>query len=99
MKKPKVCFEGDCVEEEIGFEWCVNAAAIDAKGTVYANAEDGILYAIGQGGVLLDKITLAGPRGAAYTSLAIDTQGRVYAQTGAHLYAVGGSRLRKRAVR
>lgn len=95
----KVCFEGDCVEEEIGFEWCVNAAAIDAKGTVYANAEDGILYAIGQGGVLLDKITLAGPRGAAYTSLAIDTQGRVYAQTGAHLYAVGGSRLRKRAVR
>jgi len=94
-----VCFEGDCVEEEIGFEWCVNAAAIDANGTIYANAEDGILYAIGQDGVLLDKITLAGPRGAAYTPLAIDAQGRVYAQTGGHLFAVGGSRLRKRAVR
>ncbi|HEX3579394.1 MAG TPA: hypothetical protein VHY33_12590 [Thermoanaerobaculia bacterium] len=95
----QVCFEGDCVEEELGFEWCVNAVAIGANGTVYANAEDGILYAIGQGGVLLDKIALAGPRGAAYTPLAIDAQGRVYAQTGAHLFAVGGSRPRKRAVR
>jgi hypothetical protein len=86
-------------DEEFGFEWCVNAAAIDANGTVYANAEDGILYAIGQGGVLLDKIRLAGPLGAAYTPLAIDTVGRVYAESSGHLYAVGGSRLRKRAVR
>jgi len=95
----KVCFQGDCAEEELGFEWCVNAVAIGANGTVYANAEDGILYAIGQGGVLLEKITMAGPRGAAYTPVAIDAQGRVYAQTGAHLYAVGGSRVRRRAVR
>jgi len=95
----KVCFQGDCAEEELGFEWCVNAVAIGANGTVYANAEDGILYAIGQGGVLLEKITMAGPRGAAYTPVAIDAQGRVYAQTGAHLYAVGGSRPRRRAVR
>jgi hypothetical protein len=87
------------VDEEFGFEWCVNAATIDANGTVYANAEDGILYAIGQGGVLLDKITLAGPLGAAYTPLAIDGNGRVYAQTGGHLFAVGGSRPRRRAVR
>ena len=87
------------VDEEFGFEWCVNAATIDANGTIYANAEDGILYAIGQGGVLLDKITLAGPLGAAYTPLAIDGNGRVYAQTGGHLFAVGGSRPRKRAVR
>ena len=94
-----VCHDGVCEEEEFGFEWCVNAAAIDVNGTVYANAEDGILYAIGQGGVLLDSIALAGPRGAAYTPLAIDAQGRVYAQTGGHLFAVGGSRLRKRAVR
>jgi hypothetical protein len=87
------------VDQEFGFEWCVNAAAIDANGTVYANAEDGILYAIGQGGVLLDKIELAGPLGAAYTPLAIDGNGRVYAQSGGHLFAVGGSRPRKRAVR
>jgi outer membrane protein assembly factor BamB len=87
------------VDAEFGFEWCVNAAAIDANGTVYANAEDGILYAIGQGGVLLDKVTLAGPLGAAYTPLAIDANGRIYAQSGGHLFAVGGSRPRKRAVR
>jgi outer membrane protein assembly factor BamB len=87
------------VDAEFGFEWCVNAAAIDANGTVYANAEDGILYAIGQGGVLLDKIALAGPLGAAYTPVAIDANGRVYAQSGGHLFAVGGSRPRKRAVR
>jgi hypothetical protein len=94
-----VCHDGDCVQNDFGFEWCVNAATIDANGTVYANAEDGILYAIGQGGVLLEKITLAGPLGAAYTPLAIDGNGRVYAQTGGHLFAVGGSRPRKRAVR
>ncbi|MGA8810841.1 MAG: hypothetical protein WB973_23455 [Thermoanaerobaculia bacterium] len=86
-------------DDEFGFEWCVNAATIDASGTVYANAEDGILYAIGQGGVLLDRIALAGPLGAAYTPLAIDGNGRVYAQTGGHLFAVGGSRPRRRAVR
>src|SRR4051794_4249958 len=86
-------------DEEFGFEWCVNAAAIDGNGTVYANAEDGVLYAIGQGGVLLDQIRLAGPLGAAYTPLAIDSVGRVYAQSSGHLYAVGGSRPRKRAVR
>src|SRR3954452_217456 len=84
-------------DEEFGFEWCVNAAAIDGNGTVYANAEDGVLYAIGQGGVLLDQIRLAGPLGAAYTPLAIDSVGRVYAQSSGHLYAVGGSRPRKRA--
>jgi hypothetical protein len=94
-----VCHEGDCEQQEFGFEWCVNAAAIDANGTIYANAEDGILYAIGQGGVLLDRIVLAGPRGAAYTPLGIDAHGRVYAQTGGHLFAVGGSIPRRRAVR
>jgi hypothetical protein len=72
---------------------------MDANGTVFANAEDGILYAIGQGGVLLDHFPLAGPLGAAYTPVAIDTQGRVYAQTGGHLFVVGGSRPRRRAVR
>jgi hypothetical protein len=93
------CRDDNCVEEEFGFEWCVNAPAIDVNGTVYANAEDGILYAIRQGGVLLDRTSLAGPLGAAYTPVAIDGQGRVYAQTGGHLFAVGGAWARKRAVR
>jgi outer membrane protein assembly factor BamB len=94
-----VCRDGDCDSEEFGFEWCVNATAIDAQGTVYANSEDGILYAIAQGGILLDRVSLAGPLGAAYTPVAIDAQGRVYAQTGGHLFAVGGVPARKRAVR
>jgi outer membrane protein assembly factor BamB len=94
-----VCHDGDCAQEEFGFEWCVNAAAIDANGTIYANAEDGILYAIGQGGILFESMPLGGPLGAAYTPVAIDAQGRVYAQAGGHLFAVGGSRPRRRAVR
>jgi outer membrane protein assembly factor BamB len=94
-----VCREDGCITEEAGFEWCVNAPAIDARGTVYVNAEDGIIYALAQGGILLDRLSLAGPLGAAYTPLAIDAQGRVYAQTGGHLFAVGGSPARKRATR
>jgi hypothetical protein len=35
-----------------GFEWCVNEPAVDARGNVYANAEDGFVYQIGQGGIL-----------------------------------------------
>jgi hypothetical protein len=33
-----------------GFEWCINAPAVDAVGNVYANSEDGNLYVIPQGG-------------------------------------------------
>ncbi|HEV7425682.1 MAG TPA: hypothetical protein VGQ46_04890 [Thermoanaerobaculia bacterium] len=95
----RICHGGSCVQNEFGFEWCVNAAAIDANGTIFANAEDGILYAIGQGGVLLDRMALGGPLGAAYTPVAIDAQGRIYAQAGGHLYAVGGPYPRRRAVR
>jgi outer membrane protein assembly factor BamB len=91
--------EDDCDEEEYGFEFCVNAPAVDMHGTVYANSEDGILYAIRQGGVLLDRISLGAPEGSAYTPLAIDNQGRVYAEAGGHLLAVGGAFARKRAVR
>jgi outer membrane protein assembly factor BamB len=93
------CRADGCVDEEFGFEWCVNATAIDARGTVYANGEDGILYAIAQGGILLNRFPLAGPLGAAYTPVAIDAQGRVYSQTGGHLFAVGGMPARKHAVR
>jgi outer membrane protein assembly factor BamB len=93
------CHEGECVEEEEGFEWCVNAPVIDPSGTVYVNAEDGHIYALGQGGVLLDRLALGGPLGAAYTPLAIDAQGRVYAQEAGHLFAVGGLFPRRRAAR
>jgi outer membrane protein assembly factor BamB len=88
-----------CIDEQNGFEWCVNAPAIDIRGTVYANSEDGNLYAIAQGGVLEDKIFLQLALGAAYTPVSIGPDGRLYAQNAGHLFAVGGSRPRHRAVR
>src|SRR5580704_10801664 len=60
-----------------GFEWCVNAPAIDAFGVVYANSEDGNLYAIGQGGVLQGSIFQQLAIGAAYTPASLDGQGRI----------------------
>jgi outer membrane protein assembly factor BamB len=91
--------ENDCDEETYGFEFCVNAPAVDVRGTVYANSEDGVLYAIRQGGVLLDRLPLGAPEGSAYTPLAIDNQGRVYAEAGGHLLAVGGVFARRRATK
>jgi hypothetical protein len=89
-----------CVDEQPnGFEWCVNAPAIDIRGTVYANSEDGNLYAIGQGGVIQEKIFLQLALGAGYTPVSIGPDGRIYAQNAGHLFAVGGSRPRVRAVR
>ena len=32
------------------FEWCVNMVAVDRDGVVYANSEDGNLYAIDRTG-------------------------------------------------
>ncbi len=34
----------------------MNSPAIDANGVVYANSEHGNLFAIGQGGTLLQKL-------------------------------------------
>jgi hypothetical protein len=35
-----------------GFEWCVNAPSVDRNGTVFANSEDGYVYAITADGAL-----------------------------------------------
>jgi hypothetical protein len=89
-----------CVDDQPnGFEWCVNAPAIDNRGTVYVNSEDGNLYAIGQDGLVQEKIFLQLALGAGYTPVSIGPDGRVYAQNAGHLFAVGGSRPRVRAVR
>lgn len=89
-----------CVyDQPYGFEWCVNAPAIDIRGTVYANSEDGNLYAIAQGGTVEGKIFLQLALGAGYTPISIGPDGRLYAQNAGHLFAVGGSRPRHRAVR
>ncbi|HKV91453.1 MAG TPA: hypothetical protein VJW20_02775 [Candidatus Angelobacter sp.] len=72
-----------------GFEWCVNAAVVDANGVVYANSEDGNLYAIGQGGTLIQHIFQQLALGAAYTPASLDGNGRIYSQNDGHLFVVG----------
>lgn len=72
-----------------GFEWCVNAAVVDANGTIYANSEDGNLYTIGQGGVFLQKIFQQQAVGAAYTPVSLDGQGRIYSQNNGVFFVVG----------
>jgi len=74
-----------------GFEWCINAPAIDAAGTLYANSEDGNLYAIGKDGQLRGNLLLDTALGAAYTPVVLDREGRVYALNAGHLYVVGGN--------
>ena len=66
-------------EHPDGFEWCINAPAIDSEGTFYGTSEDGNFYAIRQGGVLGAKVFLDIALGAAYTPLSIDEHGRIYA--------------------
>ncbi len=72
-----------------GFEWCINAPAVDEAGTTFVNSEDGHVYAIDATGALRDKIFLDQAEGAAYTPLALDQHGRVYALNSGHLSIVG----------
>ena len=85
-------------ENPSGDEWCVNGPAIGADGTVFMNAEDGVLYAIRPDGSLDRSLILSTGGGQSYTPLAIDGRGRVYAETGGILY-VTGTPARVRAVR
>jgi len=79
-----------CVSDHpSGFEWCVNAFVIDANGTIYANSEDGNLYAINQGGALRQKIFQQLALGAAYTPTSMDNLGRIYSQNAGHLFVAG----------
>jgi len=79
-----------CVSDHpSGFEWCVNAPAVDADGTVFANSEDGNLYAIGQGGVLKQNIFQQLAIGAAYTPASLGGDGKIYTQNAGHLFVVG----------
>ena len=73
----------------IGFEWCINAPVVDANGIVYANSEDGNLYAINQGGTLNASIFLQLALGAAYTPLAIGPDGKIYTENKGNLIVVG----------
>jgi hypothetical protein len=79
------------------FEWCVNGPAIDRDGVSYVNAEDGFLYAIGPDGKIRQSIMLTDALGQAYTPVAIDDSGRVYAEKAGMLFVTGTGR--RRAVR
>jgi uncharacterized protein (TIGR03437 family) len=72
-----------------GFEWCVNAPVVDGNGTVYANSEDGNLYAISPGGMLKEKIFQQLAIGAAYTPASLGGDGKIYSQNDGHLFVVG----------
>jgi outer membrane protein assembly factor BamB len=71
------------------FEWCVNAPVVDHNGVVYANSEDGFLYAINQGGTLKQRIFQQQNIGAAYTPASLGSDGKIYSQNAGHLFAVG----------
>jgi uncharacterized protein (TIGR03437 family) len=72
-----------------GFEWCVNSPAIDVNGVVYANSEDGNLFAIQQGGAAVTEIFQQLALGAAYTPASIGGDGKIYSQNDGHLFVVG----------
>ncbi|HXO27404.1 MAG TPA: hypothetical protein VOA80_08685 [Thermoanaerobaculia bacterium] len=72
-----------------GFEWCVNAPAVDANGVLFANSEDGGLYEINQGGGLRDTLFLNLAIGAAYTPIAIAPDGKIYAENFGTLFVIG----------
>jgi outer membrane protein assembly factor BamB len=79
-----------CVSDHpTGFEWCINAPAVDQNGVVYANGEDGVLYAIDQGGKTTQSLFLGESLGAAYTPLSIDAKGRILAENVGRLFVVG----------
>jgi hypothetical protein len=72
-----------------GFEWCINAPAVDALGHVYANSEDGRLYVIAQGGTERGSVFMHLALGAAYTPLALGGDGRIYTQNDGRLFVIG----------
>jgi len=90
----------DCVDDQPEtFEWCVNSVAVDRRGVVYVNSEDGHLYAIDQGGTQRERIFLQLALGAAYTPLSLGADGKIYTQNAGHLFVVGTGAEKRRAVR
>jgi len=75
----------------LGYEWCVNAPAVDGNGTVYAYNEDGSLYAINQGGTLQGSVFLQESIGAAYTPVSIGRDGKIYTENDGQMFVLGNS--------
>src|SRR5262249_24573948 len=72
-----------------GFQFCINAPAVDKNGVVYTNSEDGWLYAVGQGGALQGRIFMQLALSSAYTPLSIGPDGKIYTQNAGHLFVAG----------
>ena len=80
-----------CVSDHpFGFEWCINAPAVDRDGSLFANSEDGNLYVIDGNGKEKSRLFLDVALGAAYTPLSIDRRGHLVALNGGHLFIIGG---------
>jgi hypothetical protein len=75
--------------DALGYEWCVNAPAVDKDANVVAVNEDGNVFLIGQGGVLKRQLFLNQALGAAYTPSAIDAHGRIYALNNGEMTILG----------
>jgi len=56
---------------------------------VYANSEDGNLYAINQGGTLRQNLFQQSALGAAYTPASLGSDGKIYSQNSGRLFVVG----------
>jgi len=69
--------------------FCANAPAVDSNGVVYADNENGNLYAIQQGGTTVNSISIGGRINAGYTPVSIGGDGLIYALNAGHLIAVG----------
>jgi outer membrane protein assembly factor BamB len=72
-----------------GFEWCVSSPAVDRDGNLYVINGDGNFYLIDRNGNQRQKVFLSKTIASAYTPLALDPQGRVYAQNNGELYVLG----------
>jgi len=92
---PPICISN----QPNGFEWCINAPAIDVNGNVYVNSEDGNIYQLSQpppgtpAGTIITQpagnLFLNLALGAAYTPLSIGPDGKLYTQNNGQLFVVG----------
>jgi hypothetical protein len=75
-----------------GFEWCINAPALDKDGNVYGNSEDGNLYVIDKHGQQKAVYFLDQAIAAAYTPVALDGKGHIFALNNGHLLVLSGDK-------
>jgi len=81
-----------CVDDhqhDNGFEWCINAPGVDARGNVFVTSEDGNSYHLGQGGSAAERQFLNVALGSGYTPTILDRHGHVISLNAGILYVLG----------